>query len=241
MKLLPVIFKRQLVNYFTAPITYLSIAAFLMASAILGFHTGKLLEQSDHDLYAFFKLHPWLYLLLIPILSAQLWSDERDEGSIDFINTLPVTAFELVVGKFLAAWTVSGLALVLTWPIVITVNYLGSPDNSLITAQFIGSWLLAGGYLSAGCFICALTHRRLAIFSLTLGLLLATSGLSSMLDSLDHQAPIWIIDNLISLTPSTRLEAIDSGILTLHDTLYFISMIFAFLAATTVTLKFRNG
>ncbi|MGQ7859249.1 ABC transporter permease [Pseudomonas sp. 32A] len=240
MKLLPVIIKRQLASYFSAPITYLSTAVFLTAAAVCGFYTSQLLEQNSVDLHGFFQLHPWLYLLLTPVLSTQLWADEHTAGSMDFLSTLPVTGFERVVGKFLAAWIVSGVALILTFPIVITVNYFGNPDNAVIASQYFGSWLLAGSYLSAGSFICTLTHHRLIIFTVTLCLLLVASGLSSILDAIEHQAPIWLIDRVTSLSPSTRFDAMDQGVLALQDSLYFISIIVTFLAMTTIALNVRN-
>lgn len=241
MRLLPVILKRQLASYFSTPATYFSISAFLTGNAALGFYSENFLDQRATDLHVFFKLHTWLYLFLIPFLATHLWSDERNENAIAFMNTLPVTAFELVAGKFFAAWLVSGLALLLTFPIVITINYLGTADNLVIASQYLGSWLLAGGYLSAGCFICVLTRHRLVIFTVTMGLLITASALSSVLDALDHHTPVWIIESLISLSPPARVSAIDNGLMTLHDMLYFASMIFAFLTATSVTLNFRKG
>ncbi|MBT2374789.1 ABC transporter permease [Pseudomonas fluorescens] len=241
MKLLPVIFKRQLGSYFSSPATYLCIAAFLLVSAIAGFQLGSFLEHDSNDLYHFFRFHPWFYLFLIPALCTQLWSDEGKEGAFDFLNTLPINVFELTLGKFLAAWTVSGLALLLTFPIVITVNYLGSPENKTIVVQLFVSWLLAGTYLAGSFFICALTCHRLIILILTFFLLLAASGLSSVLDAFDYHTPVWLIESLISLNPSARFDTIGNGVLTLQDLSYFLSMILAFLAATIVTLKFRKG
>jgi ABC-2 type transport system permease protein len=241
LKRLPVIFKRQLASYFSTPVTYLSTAAFLTAATAFGFHTSQLLEQGSVDLLGFFQLHPWLYLLLAPVLATQLWADEHNTGAMDFLKTLPVTGFEMVAGKFLAAWVVSGIALLLTFPLVITVNYLGTPDNTVIASQYLASWLLAGSYLSVGCFICTLTHHRVVIFTVTLCLLLAASGLSSILDAIEHQAPLWLIDRIISLSPSTRFDAIDQGVLALQDSLYFISLIVTFLAATIIALNVRNG
>ena len=241
MNLLPSVFKRQLASYLSAPTTYLSIATFLVLSALLGLHTSQLLEQSSSDLQGFFEWHPWLYLFLIPALSAQLWADENDAGFATFMKTLPVTSAELIMGKFFAAWVVAGLALLLTFPIVTVVNLLGTADNRLIASQFLASWLLAGSYLSVGIFICALTRQRLTIFILTLSLLLLASGVSSVLDALEHQAPIWIIDSLTSLSPLLRFGLVDHGTLTLQDSAYFISMIIAFLAAATVTLNYKNS
>ncbi|WP_226475234.1 ABC transporter permease subunit [Pseudomonas sp. MWU16-30323] len=241
MKLLPVIFKRQLVSYFSAPVTYLSTAAFLTAAAVSGIHTTRLLELGSVDLQGFFQLHPWLYLMLTPVLCTRLWADEHTTGAMEFLKTLPVTGFEIVVGKFLAAWIVSGLALLLTFPIVITVNYFGNPDNTVIASQYLASWILAGSYLSVGCFICTLTHHRAVIFTVTLCLLLTASGLSSIIDAIERQVPIWLIDRVLSLSPSVRFDAIDQGVLALQDSLYFISMIIAFLGATVIALNARNG
>lgn len=241
MRLLPVIFKRQLGSYFSSPATYLCLAVFLLVSSIAGFQLGTFLEHDSTDLYHFFRFHPWLYLFLTPVLCTQLWSDEGKEGALDFLNTLPISVFELALGKFLAAWAISGLALLLTFPIVATVNYLGSPENTTIAAQLFGSWLLAGAYLAGGCFICAMTGHRFIIFTLTFFLLLAASGLSSILDAFDYHTPAWIIDNLILLSPSVRFDTIANGALTLQDFSYFLSMILAFLAATIATLKFRKG
>ncbi|WP_458729779.1 ABC transporter permease [Pseudomonas brenneri] len=173
--------------------------------------------------------------------TALLWSDEHKDNARSFTNTLPISALELTLGKFLAAWSLCALTLSLNFPLVIAINYLAMADNLSILAQFIGSWLLAGAYLSFACLVCVLAYNRLIIFAITLALLLTTSTLSSVLDMLDHQAPIWVIDSLISLNPRIRFNAIDNGLLTLHDTSYFISMIIAFLTATTLTLNFRKG
>lgn len=241
MKLLPVIIKRQLACYACTPSTYLSIATFLVLYATLGLYMSPWMEQGSGDLAGFFRLHPWLYLLLIPTLSTQLWADEHDAGLRDIMKTLPITSAERVIGKFLAAWAVCGIALILTFPMVVIANYLGTADNIVIASQFLASWLLAGSYLAVGCFICTLTQQRLVVFLLTLVLLLTASGLSSVLDGLEHQAPIWVIDSLVSINPMLRFSTIDNGKLTLRDSLYFISIILAFLSATTVTLNYKTS
>lgn len=239
MNALLVVFRRQLFSYLSAPATYASFAIFLVLSAALALYTGQLLENTSSDLHVFFQLHPWLFLLLIPTLSTQLWANEHTAGFVDFMATLPLTRGELVIGKFLAAWIVSGLALLLTLPLVIVVNILGTPDNMVIASQFMVSWLLAGSYLSVGCFICAFAHQRLVVFLLTLILLLAASSLATLLDALEQHAPLWIIDSLTSLSPSLRFAMIDHGALILQDCLYFISMIIAFLAATILLLNYK--
>ncbi|MBO0493344.1 ABC transporter permease [Pseudomonas sp. Marseille-Q1929] len=241
MNMLPSIIKRQLARYLCAPATYLSIAVFLALSTTLGLHNSQLLEQNSTDLQDFFQLHPWLYLLLIPALSTQLWADEHETGLSDLLITLPVTNAELIIGKFFAAWVITAMTLALTLPIVVMVNLLGSADNAVIATQYLASWLLAGSYLSIGCLICALSRHHLIIFILTLSILLVISGLSSVLDALEHQAPIWVIDSVASLSPLSRFTQIDHGVIVLRDCLYFISVIVASLAATTVILNYKNS
>nr|WP_283099595.1 ABC transporter permease [Pseudomonas sp. MWU15-20650] len=239
--MLPIIFKRQLASYASAPGTYLSVAVFLLLCAAQGLYTHHWMEQNNSGLQAFFELHSWLYLLLIPTLATQLWADENSSSFSETMKSLPVTSMEWIIGKFMAAWVVCAVALVLNFPIVIAANYLGTTDNIIITSQLLASWLLAGSYLSVGSFICAIARQRIVIFLLTLGLLLTVSGLISVLDALEHQTPIWIIDSLTSLDPISRFSMMDNGKLTLHDSLYFISMIIAFLSATTVTLNYKNS
>jgi ABC-2 type transport system permease protein len=239
LKLLPVIFKRQLANYASSPATYLSVALFLALSTMAGLYLHRWVEQDSGDLLVFFQWHPWLYLLLIPALTIQLWSDEADPGFADLMSALPITAAERVIGKFIAAWVVAGTALILSFPLVVAANYLGSADNGLIASQFAASWLLAGSYLSVGCFVCTLARQRVVIFILTISLLLAATALSSWVDALERQAPIWIIDSLSALNPQSRFSTIDNGKFTLHDSLYFVSMIVAFLTASIVTLNYK--
>lgn len=241
MKLLPIILRRQLASYASTPSTYLHIAVFLILSVTLGRYVSPWPEQNSSDLQVFFQFHPWLYLLLTPALATQLWADESSAGFLGLMKTMPITTYEWVIGKFLAAWLVAGTALLLMFPLVIIANYLGKPDNSVIASQWVVSWLLAGSYLSVGCFICAFVRQRTVVFGLTLGLLLTASGLSAILDALEHQAPIALIDSLAALSPTLRFSNIDDGKLTLRHTLYFISMILAFLTATTVTLNYKHS
>jgi len=240
LKQVSVIFKHQLIRYACVPGTYLHVAVFLALSAALGLLTNQWLEQESNDLQAFFRFHPWLYLWLIPALSMQLWADECNRGFFELMQALPITPAEHVIGKFLAGWVISAIALSLTFPVVIAANLLGTADNTVIFSQYMVSWLLAGSYLSVGCFICTLTHRRTVIFILTICLLLVACALSSILDALEHQAPIWLIDSLATLDSLLRFGTVGYGKLTLHDTLYFISMILAFLFAATVTLNAKN-
>ncbi len=144
------IFKREFMSYFATPIAYVFILIFLMLSGVFTFYIGNFFERQQADLTPFFSFHPWLYLFLVPAVSMRLWSEERKSGTIELLMTLPITRQDAIVGKFLAAWCFTGIALALTFPLWITVNYLGDPDNGVILASYVGSWLMAGGFLAIG-------------------------------------------------------------------------------------------
>ncbi|MBT4160409.1 MAG: ABC transporter permease subunit, partial [Gammaproteobacteria bacterium] len=147
---LNVVVKRELQSYFATPIAYVFIVVFLVLSSVFTFYLGNFFERQQADLIPFFSFHPWLYLFLVPAISMRLWSEERKTGTLELLMTLPLSRRDIVLGKFLAAWIFAGLSLLLTFPIWITVNYLGDPDNGVIFASYIGSWLMAGGFLAIG-------------------------------------------------------------------------------------------
>ena len=170
--------KRELSGYFATPVAYVFLFFYLALMGFLTFYVTGYYERGVADLQPFFALHPWLYLFLIPAISMRLWAEERKSGTIELLMTLPVSLGEAVMGKFLAAWLFSGLALLLTFPMWMTVNFLGAPDNGVIIASYIGSFLLAGGYLALGSFLSAITKNQVIAFVLTfvVGLLLVLSG-----------------------------------------------------------------
>ena len=155
-----VITSREIRSYFATPLAYVFILIFLVLSGVFTFYMGNLFERGQADLIPFFNFHPWLYLFLVPAISMRLWSEERKSGSIELLLTLPITRFQAVVGKFLAAWLFAGLALFLTFPIWLTVNYLGDPDNGVIFSSYLGSWLMAGGFLAIGSCMSAVSKVR---------------------------------------------------------------------------------
>ena len=164
MKGVLVILKRELQSYFATPLAYVFIFIFLVLSGVFTFYLGNFFEREQADLTPFFSFHPWLYLFLIPAISMRLWSEERKTGTIELLMTLPVTRLDAVLGKFLAAWLFAGLALALTFPLWITVNYLGDPDNGVIFASYLGSFLMAGGFLAIGSCMSALTRSQVIAF-----------------------------------------------------------------------------
>ena len=153
------IFKRELESYFATPVAYVFLVIFLLLSGLLTFWLGRWFEAGQASLMAFFGFHPWLYLVLMPAVAMRMWAEERNTGSIELLLTMPVTLRDAVLGKFLAAWSFAGVALVLTFPMWILVNYLGEPDNGVIFASYIGSFLMAGAFLAIGSAVSAVTRK----------------------------------------------------------------------------------
>ncbi len=243
MSQLPVIFKRELASYFATPLAYVFILIFLVLSGVFTFYLGGFFESGQANLSAFFNFHPWLYLFLVPAIAMRLWAEERKSGTIELLMTLPITRFDAVTGKFLAAWVFAGLALLLTFPMVITVNYLGEPDNGAILTGYIGSWLLAGGYLAIGSCMSALAKNQVIAFILAVSLcfVFIVSGFPMVLDGFSGWAPQWLVDAVASLSFLTRFEAISKGVIDLRDLLYFLTLIAAWLAATAVVIDLKKA
>ncbi|AGI23370.1 ABC transporter permease [Pseudomonas sp. ATCC 13867] len=243
MKQLPVIFRRELASYFATPLAYVFIVIFLVLSGVFTFYLGSFYERNQADLNAFFNFHPWLYLFLIPAIAMRLWAEERKSGTIELLMTLPITRAEAVTGKFLAAWAFAGLALLLTFPMVITVNYLGEPDNGAILAGYLGSWLLAGAYLAIGSCMSALAKNQVIAFILAVVVcfIFIASGFPLVLDAFSTWAPQWLLDAVASLSFLTRFDAIGKGVIDLRDLLYFASLIAAWLAATAVVVDLKKA
>jgi len=243
MRQLPVIFKRELGSYFATPLAFVFIEIFLVLSGVFTFYLGSFYERNQADLAPFFDVHPWLYLFLLPALAMRLWSEERKSGSIELLMTLPVSCFEAVVGKFLAAWVVAGLTLLLTLPMVLTVNYLGNPDNGVILTGYLGSWLLAGTYLAIGSCMSAMAKSQVValILAFTVCFLFVACGFSLVLDAINPWAPQWLLDLLASLSLLTHFAAISKGLIDLRDPLYFLSVIVAWLMATVVTVNLKKA
>ena len=243
MSQLPVVFKRELASYFATPLAYVFIVMFLVLSSVFTFYLGGFYERGQADLAPFFECRVWLHLLLMPAIAMRLWADERKSGTLELLMTLPITRFEAVTGKFMAAWVFAGMALLLTFPLVLTVNYLGEPDNGAIATAYLGSWLLAGAYLAIGSCMSALAKNQVIAFILAMSLsfLFIVSGLPMVLDLFSGWAPQWLVDVVASLSFLTRFGAISNGVIDLRDLLFFITLIAAWLAATAVVIDMKKA
>jgi len=243
MNNIAIILRRELSAYFATPVAYVFIVIFLVLSGALTFHLGGFYERGQADLAPFFNFHPWLYLFLVPAISMRLWAEERKSGNIELLLTLPITMAEAVVGKFLAAWLFTGIALVLTFPLWVSVNYLGDPDNGVILAAYIGSMLMAGGFLAIGACISATTKNQVIAFIISVVICFAflLSGFSIVLDFFRAWAPQMVVDAIASLSFLTHFSSISKGVIDLRDIIYFISLIAFWLYANTVVIELKKA
>ena len=230
--------KRELISYFATPVAYVFITIFLLLSGLFTFYLGNFFEIGQASLGSFFEWHPWLYLFLIPAITMRLWSEEKKSGTIELLTTLPVSTLNIVLGKFMAAWLFTLLALILTFPMWITVNYLGTPDNGVIMASYIGSFLMSGGYLSIGIFISSLTKNQVIAFivSVTVCFLFTVSGLPIVLDFFSNWAGEAITDVIASFSFLANYSDISRGIIDFRTLVYFSSLIVLFLYLNVITL-----
>ena len=235
--------KRELRGYFATPLAPVFIVIFLLLAGVLTFYVGGFFEGGQADLQSFFRYHPWLYLLLVPAVSMPLWAEERKSGTLELLLTQPVATWQAVLGKFLAAWAFVALALALTFPMWITVNWLGSPDNGVIFASYLGSLLMAGAYLAVGSCLSATTRSQVVAFILTVMacLLLLLAGFPLALDPLRVLLPQSAIDAVSGLSFLTHFQAILRGVLDLRDVSYFLLAILAWLTATVLVINIRKA
>jgi len=238
-----IIMRRELASYFATPLAYVFILIFLVLANAFTFYLGGFYERGQADLEPFFSFHPWLFLFLIPALSMRLWAEERKSGTIEVLMTQPLTLWEAVLGKYLAAWAFTALALALTFPLWLTVNYLGSPDNGAILAAYLGSLLLAGGFLAIGSCMSALTRNQVVAFILGVAacFLFLLAGFPLVLDVFRSWAPLPLVDAIASLSFLTHFESIAKGVIDVRDLLYFAMLIGLFLLATVIGLELRKA
>ena len=243
MSAISTVCKRELRSYFATPVAYVFIVIFLVLSSAFTFYLGGFYERGQADLLPFFNFLPWLYLFLVPAVSMRLWSEERKSGTIELLLTLPITMWQAVVGKFLAAWAFIGIALALTFPLWITVNYLGDPDNGVIFASYLGAMLMAGSFLAIGSCVSAATRNQVVAFILTVVacFLLVMAGFPLVLDAFRSWAPQGLVDAIAGLSFLTHFTSISKGVIDLRDLLYFVLMIGFWLYASAIVIDLKKA
>lgn len=243
LKTILIIAKREFLAYFATPLAAVFLTIFVALTGAFAFYIGGFFDRGEANLYSFFAYHPWLYLLLVPAVAMRLWAEERKSGTIELLMTLPISPTEAIIGKFAAAWAFIGLALILTFPMWITVNMLGTPDNGVILASYIGSFLMAGAFLALGSFISALTKNQVIAFilSATLCFLFVTSGTELVQNTLKIWAPQIVSDAVRSMSFLSHYEGITRGVINFNSIIFFVSLIIFALFANAIAVSQKKS
>ena len=236
-----VIAKRELGSYFSSPVAYVFLVIFLLLTGFFTFTAGQFFERGEASLSAFFGWHPWLYLVLVPAAGMRLWAEERRGGTLELLMTMPITPWQAILGKFLASWVFIGIALALTFPVVLTANVLGSPDNGMIFAGYLGSLFLAGAYLAVTCMTSAMTRNQVVAFILSVVacLFLILAGFNPVTDLMTRWASPAFIDTVAAFSVVTHFDGFQKGVIDSRDLAYFLSVIGFSLFATSLALRNR--
>ncbi|MBI5432271.1 MAG: ABC transporter permease [Planctomycetes bacterium] len=243
MKNVITLFKRELKGYFATPVAYVFIVVFLVLVGGLTFKVGKWFDARQANLQGFFTWHPWLYLFLIPAISMRLWAEERRQGTIELLFTLPVTMGQAVIAKFFAAWCFTGIALALTFPMWVSVNYLGDPDNGVILASYVGSLLMAGAYLAIGSFVSAWTKNQVIAFVISVSgcFLFILMGTDTVLDFFAGWMPRAVLEAVASFSFLTHFQSITKGVIDFRDLVFFGSLIACFLFMNAIAIELKKA
>lgn len=244
MRAIRIICQRELAAYFTSPVAYVFLVIFLLLAGFFTFTAGAFFERGEASLSAFFGWHPWLYLVLVPAVGMRLWAEERRAGTIELLLTMPITTWQAILGKFLASWLFLALALALTFPVVLTVNVLGEPDNGAIAAGYVGSFLLAGTYLAISCMTSAMTRNQVISFivSVLICLFLILAGYTPVTDILTRFANPRVVEVVAAFSVMTHFEGFQRGVLDIRDFVFFFSVIgFALFTTGVIIRNHRAG
>lgn len=231
--------KRELAGYFTSPVAYVFLVIFLLMTGFFTFTAGAFFERGEASLSAFFGWHPWVYLVLVPAAGMRLWSEERRSGTIELLLTMPITAWQAILGKFLASWIFLAIALALTFPVILTVNFLGSPDNGMIFAGYLGSLFLSGAYLAISCMTSAMTRNQVIAFilSVVICLFFILAGFNPVTDLMTRWASPALVETVAAFSVITHYDGFQKGVIDVKDLAFFLSVIGFALFATSVIIR----
>ena len=237
------VMKRELSGYFGSAVAYVFIVIFLLLAGFFTFYFSRFFEAGQADLRGFFQWHPWIYLFLVPAVAMRLWSEERRLGTIELILTMPVTVTQVLLGKFLAAWLFIGISLLFTFPMVLTVLYLGNPDLGVIMSAYLGSFLMAGAFLSVGSMTSALTKSQIVSFILAVVICLffVMAGYAPVTAVLQGWAPLWLVTLMSKASFMTHFFSIQRGVLDIRDLVYYASVMVFMLSANAVFILNRRA
>lgn len=234
---------RELGTYFATPLALVFIVIFLVLNGVFTFQLGFFYERGQADLTPFFTFHPWLYLFLVSAIAMRTWAEERKSGTLELLLTLPITLWQAVAGKFLAGWIIIGASLLATFPIWITVNYLGDPDNGAILAGYLGSVLMAGAFLAIGCCVSAATSNQVIAFigTVVIAFVFIIIGFPPVLQTFEGILPASAVDAIASLSFLEHFQNIARGVVVLADVVYFLALIVGWLTATCLVIELKKA
>jgi len=237
------VYRRELLSYVTTPTAYVFVAVFLFAIGLFTFQVGGFFDARRADLTAFFSFHPWLFMVFLPAIAMRLWAEESRSGALELLLTLPAPTWSLVVGKFLAAWSVAGVALLLTAPLWITVNILGSPDNAAIFTAYLASLLMAGAYIAIGSAMSALTQAQIVAFVLAvlISFLLTALGLPMVLDFFSGMIGGGMAEAIARFSLLHHFDAAQRGVVEFRSVFYFLTVLALSLGCTILAVDARRG
>ena len=238
-----VVFRREFAGYFASPVAYVFLIVFLALAGAMTFFFGSFFQRNQADLDSFFVFHPWVYLFLMPAIAMRLWAEEHKTGTVELLFTLPIATWHAVAGKFLAAWLFAGIALALTFPIWITVATLGAPDHGPVVAGYIGSFLMAGGYLAIGSCLSATTKNQVIAFVLAaiICFVFSMAGAEVVLGPIRELLPTGSVELVSSFSFLNHFAEMRKGVIDVRNLLYFLSVIGVFLFATVLVLDLKKG
>lgn len=240
MRQIAPVFKREFLGYFRSPVAYVFLIGFLLISVALAFSRyGGFFRAGVASLESYFIFFPWLFLFLVPAVGMRLWSEEKRSGTVELLFTLPVTTLEAVLGKFLAGWAFLAIAVLMSFPMIFTVAYLGQPDWGVIATTYLGAILMAGGYLGVCALMSALTKNQVISFVLSLGAcaVLVFLGFSSFTGTLEAWFPVGVSDALSNFSFVTHFDAFTKGIVDPKDVVFFLSLMGFTLFLNVVALE----
>ena len=239
MRAVITLIKRELGAYFTSPVAYVFLVIFLLLTGFFTFTAGSFFERGEASLASFFGWHPWLYLVVVPAIGMRLWAEERRSGTLELLFTMPIATWQAIVAKFLASWIFLAVALMLTFPAILTVNVLGEPDNGAIFAGYLGSLFLAGAYLAITCMTSAMTRNQVVAFilSVVVCLFLVLAGFNPVTDLMVRWASPAVVDTVAAFSVVTHFDGFQRGVIDTRDLFFFLSVIGFSLFATGVILR----
>lgn len=237
-----IIFKRELKSYFNNPLAYVLIIIFGLLSMGLTFVIGDFLKMNDASLTSFFFFHPWIYMIFGPAIGMRLWSEEHRMGTTELLLTMPISAWQAIVGKFLAACVVLAAALLSTVSIVFTVYYLGKPDGQMIVSGYIGSFLVGAASIAITCAISAFTRNQISclLVAVAVCFLLVLAGFPRVTEFLRPNFPTLAdIGNSVSFW--WHQSEMARGIIRLQSPVYLLSLIGFSLYLTGVIIRGKRS